>query len=442
MIPKLILSLLLISFASCEKFRFDNYTLYKILPKNLNEVKVLKNLYDSDARFDFWKHPAPNAEYVTVVSAPKDKGELEGLLNRNGISFEIAMQNIQEAMDKETVGQYTRSNIRSMRWDRYYPIEQVYAWLDDLAREYPSLVTIEIAGHSYEGRDIKGVKISHGEGRRIIFLETNTHSREWIAVTSVCYLINELLTSTDPETMAAAREFDWYIFPSANPDGFAWTHTGYRLWRKNRRPVGQNLEEIGVDLNRNWNSNWLVWGSAIDPSLINYAGPGPFSEPETRTLATYLRSLKGRIDMYLSMHAAGQMLLIPYGNTSEPLDNYYDALNIGRRAMGALSVRYGTEYTTGNVVEVIDRITGLTADWVKEHLKVPLVYMYELRDKGTYGHLIPPELILPSAEETTDSIIDLIHQAKRFGYMNSGNSINVSFGMKIVCSIMVLRKLL
>lgn len=28
----------------------------------------------------------------------------------------------------------------------------------------------------------------------------------------------------------------------------------FRLWRKNRRPVG---EHVGIDLNRNWNNNWM-----------------------------------------------------------------------------------------------------------------------------------------------------------------------------------------
>ncbi|XP_037294172.1 zinc carboxypeptidase isoform X2 [Manduca sexta] len=350
MFIKTFLPLLLITYASSEKFRFDNYTLYRILPKSLDEIKVLQNLYDSDSRFDFWKDPVPNAEYVSVVSAPQDKGEFETYLNRNGIEFEVAMQNIQDTINREVVGKYTRNNIRSMRWDTYYNLNEINTWLEDLVMEYPSIVTMISAGTSYEGRDITGIKISHGEGRRIIFIESGIHAREWITPATVCYLINELLRSTDPETMAAARDFDWYIFPVTNPDGYVWTHTNNRLWRKNRRPYGT---EFGVDLNRNWNTNWLMQGSSTDASTNTYAGPGPFSEPETRDLANYLKTLGDKIDIYLSMHSSGQILLIPFGNTTEPLANYHDALNIGRRAMGALSVRYGTPYTSGNIAEAI-----------------------------------------------------------------------------------------
>lgn len=65
--------------------------------------------------------------------------------------------------------------------------------------------------------------------------------------------------------------------------------------------------------------------------------------------------------------------------------------------------------------------TGGSVDWVKEQLRVPLVYVYEFRDDGTHGFLLPPDQILPNSEEVMDSLLELIHQAKRFGYLNSSN---------------------
>lgn len=78
------------------KFRFDNYTLYKILPKSVEQVKLLQNLQDNDHRYDFWSDPMPSAEFVNILSSPENKGNLEVLLNGNEIKFEIAMSNIQE----------------------------------------------------------------------------------------------------------------------------------------------------------------------------------------------------------------------------------------------------------------------------------------------------------------------------------------------------------
>lgn len=57
-----------------------------------------------------------------------------------------------------------------MGWTHYYPTDQIYSWIDDLAAAY-SEASVIIGGESYEGRQIKGLKISHGSGRRVIFLE-------------------------------------------------------------------------------------------------------------------------------------------------------------------------------------------------------------------------------------------------------------------------------
>lgn len=69
--------------------------------------------------------------------------------------------------------------------------------------------------------------------------------------------------------------------------------------------------------------------------------------------------------------------------------------------------------------------TGGSVDWVKERVRVPLVYCYELRDRGEYGFLLPEDQILPNNQEVMDSVIDLVHQAKRFGYLR-GNAVGLS----------------
>lgn len=51
------------------------------------------------------------------------------------------------------------------------------------------------------------------------------HAREWIAPATVTYILNELLTSSDPAVRDVAESYDWYIFPSVNPDGYEYTHT-------------------------------------------------------------------------------------------------------------------------------------------------------------------------------------------------------------------------
>lgn len=125
--------------------------------------------------------------------------------------------------DKEKIGTYVKSSPISMTWNKYYKLEDIYSWLDDLIQTYPETSEI-IGGTSYEGRSIKGIKISHGgTGKRAVFVEGGIHAREWISPATVNFITNELLTSKNEDIQAIARDYDWYIFPVTNPDGYSFT---------------------------------------------------------------------------------------------------------------------------------------------------------------------------------------------------------------------------
>ena len=53
---------------------------------------------------------------------------------------------------------------------------------------------------------------------------------------------------------------------------------------------------------------------------------------------------------------------------------------------------------------VSDASAGGSDDWAKGVAKIPYSYTIELRDTGHYGFVLPPSLIIPTAEELTDGI--------------------------------------
>jgi len=81
-----------------------------------------------------------------------------------------------------------------------------------------------IVGKSYEGRTIRGIKISHKAGNPGIFIESNIHAREWITSASATWFINQLLTSEDADVRSLADNYDWHIIPVFNVDGFEYSH--------------------------------------------------------------------------------------------------------------------------------------------------------------------------------------------------------------------------
>lgn len=48
--------------------------------------------------------------------------------------------------------------------------------MDSLAAQYPTKVQVIVAGKSYEGRDIKGVKVSLKSGNKAVFVEGGKYS--------------------------------------------------------------------------------------------------------------------------------------------------------------------------------------------------------------------------------------------------------------------------
>lgn len=105
---------------------------------------------------------------------------------------------------------------------------QIYRWLDSLVTQYPNIVKPITGGSSYEGRSIRGVKLSYKEGNPGIFMEGGIHAREWISPAVVTYILNELILSDDSRVRYMAESYDWYFFPVFNPDGYEYTHTRVR----------------------------------------------------------------------------------------------------------------------------------------------------------------------------------------------------------------------
>ena len=83
------------------------------------------------------------------------------------------------------------------------------------------------------------------------------HAREWIAPAATTYVLTRLLETyaTDNSTRTVVDRFELVFAPCVNPDGYTFSWTDDRLWRKNRRPASANGGQCaGVDLNRNFDN--------------------------------------------------------------------------------------------------------------------------------------------------------------------------------------------
>lgn len=106
--------------------------------------------------------------------------------------------------------------------------------------------------------------------------------------------------------------FEKYTFafvPVLNVDGYEYTHTNARLWRKNRRN-NRPHNSFGVDLNRNWPYKWGGRGASREPSSDTYMGPSAASEIETQNVIRFFKDNK--VSAAIDIHSYSQLLLRPW----------------------------------------------------------------------------------------------------------------------------------
>ncbi|ALC39111.1 CG4017 [Drosophila busckii] len=414
----LVVLLALLAVGQAERVRYDNYRLYKAKAENVKQLAVLKELEDSTDSILFLDGVHKLDSDIKMVVAPHKVPDLLELLGRSEVKYELLSKDFQQTMDEidEKVASKNRAS-EEYNWEQYYELDDTYNWLISLAKLYPGKVTLIEGGKTYQGRSILGVKISKsGAEKPGIFLEAGIHAREWIAPAAATYIINALMTSKLESVKQLADNYNWYIFPHANPDGYVFTHTTNRMWRKTRSP--QKGSCFGADPNRNWDFHWNEVGTDPNPCSDTYAGPSAFSEIETLSLSNYIASIKDKIQLYISFHAYSQYLLYPYGHTGDLPDNVEDYRQVFDAAVAAIKTRYNTKYTGGNIHDAIYAAAGASVDWAYGTQDIRMSFCYELRPGpiSVSGFKLPADKIIPTSEEVLDSIVAMVAEVQKLGY--------------------------
>ncbi|XP_017086458.2 zinc carboxypeptidase [Drosophila eugracilis] len=404
------------SFGKDEKLRYDNYSVYKLKFETQEQRSILKKLAENRDNFRLW-HEARDELHMMI--SPGAFAELETEIQKNNVSAKLFISNVQELIDFEEDANLKASRDGSFGWTKYNTLDEIYAWLDEILASYPTVTERFVLGQSYEGRTIRGIKISYKSNNPGVFIESNIHAREWITSATATWLINEFLTSSDELVRDLAENHDWYIVPVLNVDGFVYTHEKDRMWRKTRQPSDIS-SCVGVDPNRNYDSHWMENdGASSNPCAEDYGGPKPFSEPEIQAMSDYVSGVKDNINVMLAFHSYSQLLLSPYGHTKEEFPPNYDDLMAVAQAYGDAveSLPYGTVYRYGSAAGILYPASGATNDWAYNEQGVEISYTIEFRDTGRYGFILPPAHIVPNAEEALVGIAALLDKCKELGYL-------------------------
>lgn len=229
------------------------------------------------------------------------------------------------------------------------------------------------------------------------------------------YLIYQLIDgykSGDVNITAFLDHYDFYLVPFHNPDGFLYTQTNDRLWRKNRQPrPTTNSTCIGTDNNRNWKFEWDAeppeGGSTPDPCGQTYRGLAPGDTPENKALdglSARLAKTGAGIRSFIDWHSYSELILPPYGYTCDPLPEslprMLEAAGGTARAIEAASSR-NSSYEFGPGCQILYFSTGNSRDHHYAAHGANHSWTLELspRDPAGGGFVLPPEQIWPVVKE-------------------------------------------
>uniref|UniRef100_A0A670Y5L8 Peptidase M14 domain-containing protein n=1 Tax=Pseudonaja textilis TaxID=8673 RepID=A0A670Y5L8_PSETE len=349
--------------------------------------------------FDFW-HPH-SVQHVLIGKevdfrvSSDETNFVQKILEQNQIQYRILFHNLQDEIEKQLDG--GKHFRKKYFYTRYNEWEKIAAWTKRMAKKHAKLISRIEIGKTYEDRPMYVLKVGkQSYQKKAIFMDCGIHAREWISPAFCQWFVKEAVTTygIDKDMTLLLDNINFYVLPVFNVDGYVWTWTKDRMWRKNRSN-NSNSDCIGTDLNRNFNASWEL----RDPCELVYCGSSAESEPETKAVTTFIRAHLASIKGYITIHAYSQMLLFPYGYTEEKTP-IHDKLNkLAKEAVGALRSLYQTEYIYGAIATTIYPCSGDSTDWAyNEGIKYS--FSFELRDRGQYGFLLPESQIKPTCMET------------------------------------------
>ncbi|XP_047490161.1 carboxypeptidase B-like isoform X2 [Penaeus chinensis] len=327
------------------------------------------------------------------------------ILKERDVEFKVLVDDLAEhfqgerrrrrEVDTRAAESCTENSCPAPLSNAYMTFTQMEYYLREINTTYAPRVSVKSIGKSVEGRDIWMVHVRSGgcaQGKSV-YLECGIHPREWIAPAVCLQIVSRLAVHC-----SVTRAFNVYIVPMANPDGYVYTWTTNRLWRKNRGNAGGQC--VGVDLNRNWGFKFGV-GASSNPCSEVYMGPSAFSEPETQALRDVMTSLSeaGNLELVIAVHSYGQMLLYPWGWTTEEAPDTPEMAALGEIFANTAHLRHNTVYTVTSSSSGLYFASGATDDWAKGVLNTKFVYTLELRDTGEFGFKLEKSQILPTTQE-------------------------------------------
>ncbi|KAK2024406.1 zinc carboxypeptidase [Colletotrichum zoysiae] len=404
-----------VAFESPEPVSYDGTKVFRVSVGD--EVDRVNDIVNK-LQLSTWKGAPRAGAFADIVVPAADVGTFEAEIA--GLNVTTMHEDLGASIASEsTFSTYAVGSANATWFNSYHAYADHLKFLNDMVSSYPNNAEIVTSGKSLQGNAITGIHIhgaTKGTKPAVVFHST-VHAREWISTMANEYIAWTLLSkySSDSEIKGFVDKYDFYIFPVVNPDGFIYTQTTNRLWRKNRQTTSGS-SCLGHDINRNWPYQWSVSGGAsTNPCAEDFKGAAQGDAPETAALSAWISKTKAAqgLKLFIDFHSYSQLFMTPYGySCSAVTANNAEMQALAKGAVAAIKAVHGTSYQYGPICSTIYKATGSSVDYVQDVVKADYVFTQELRDTGNYGFVLPASQIVPTSEETYAGVRHLLLNMK------------------------------
>lgn len=405
--PLLLLLVVGISLSVAAKTQYTNYRLVRVWFDSPDQADLLES-WEQERGLDVWFIEKLELKYADILMSPKTYMKFLPTFEANGLRVKVIHENIQDLIDLEAKQLAKSKANRANIINKFASFSEINSFLEEVAVNNPSLAKIyQIGNKTLEGRALSVINLKSETSVEPVWIDCGIHAREWVAPATCVYIIDTLINefNTQPGQSLLAK-YDFHICPVVNPDGYEFSRTDTRLWRKNRRPnAGSTC--IGVDLNRNYDNQWDSASASKDPCSEVFGGPSAASEPETRAIVDGLSRNQGKWKAFFTLHSYGQWWLTPYGYTQTRVSDYDELERVGNIGAAALAAETPdkTKFVVGSSAEKLYLSSGSSRDFAKDVAKIKYTYTLELRPgQGSadafYGFLLPEDRLPKVTKET------------------------------------------
>jgi carboxypeptidase A2 len=349
--------------------------------------------------------------------SPEKLVKIEHLLRQHKATYVVLHANVQKDIDEEDARLARSRAVPSpflINYNDFNNYTDIMAELDEVVLRCPVALGVNCEtfsiGQSYKGRDIKGLRIFRTDTARTqpaVWIDSNIHARDWLSAATNLKILSHLIDdyATDAQVQGLVNKYQFYLIPISNPDGYEWTWSNDRHWKKNRSP---NVVSacLGTDLNRNFDQHWGSVGTSIVPCSETYGGILPASEVEVQAAQNALNTLGPKLLTTIHLHAYGQHWLIPWGSAGLlgncNLAGDHDEMMVAANAAAdATQNTYGTKWGRGNWCQVLYPASGIAQDYAKGTSGVKYTFTPKLRGNS---YIVATTEIEPSFREVWNGI--------------------------------------